>query len=544
MSVRVGYKGNSQLKRPGEIIEYSENDAQELIKCMASPLYFIQNYIKIVHVDRGLVPFEMWDFQKDLVNTIHNNRFSIARLARQSGKTTTTAGYILWSILFQSDYNIGILANKGHLARDILDRIKYSYECLPKFLQQGIIQWNRGNIELENKSKVSAHATSASGVRGQSFSMILLDEFAHVPHNIAKEFFRSTYPVISSGQNTKVVIISTPLGLNLFYKMWVEATEKRSDYVPFETSWDMVPGRDNAWKEEYIRNNDEISWQQEIECLFIGSTATLISGSKLRNLTFFNPIESYDNVDIYEEPIKDHLYICTVDCSEGVGQDYSTINVIDVTQTPYKQVAKYRDNSLPLLFFPNVIYSIGMKYNEAFVLVETNNIGQQVIDILHYDLEYDNIYKLETHNIKGQTISAGFKRSATIGIKTTKTVKKIGCANLKTLIENDKLIINDFDTIAELNTFVRIRDSYAAEEGNNDDLVMGLVLFSWLSAQSYFKDSTNIDIRKVLLDEQNALIYENLAPVGFINNGKNEEILMDGSDVWVENQSFYELSVF
>lgn len=533
-----GYLGNQNLKRVGEEIVYTEEQAQELIKCMNDPVYFIKNYIKIVNVDKGLVPFSMWPFQEDMVNTFHNNRFSIAKMPRQVGKTTTAAGYMLWSVLFQEDYSIAILANKGSLAREILDRIKYAYEYLPKWLQQGIIQWNRGNIELENKSKIYAYATSASGVRGGSFNLIFLDEFAFVQHNMAQEFFTATYPVISSGKTTKVIIVSTPNGLNLFYKMWTDAIEKRSTYKPIEIHWSMVPGRDQAWKDETVRNTSEEQFRQEFETEFIGSSATLVSGSKLRSLAFHNPISSMEGFDVYEEPIPNHMYVATVDCSEGVGQDYSTINILDVTQTPYKQVAKYRNNKLPLLFFPTIIFSIATKYNEAFVLVETNNIGQQVVDILHYDLEYDNIFKLEQHNIKGTTISAGFKRSTTIGIKTSKTVKKIGCANLKTLIENDKLIINDFDTIAELNSFVRQRDSYAADEGNNDDLVMGLVLFAWLTAQSYFKDSTNIDIRKVLLEEQNLLIEENLSPVGFIDDGRQEEIIVDGNDVW-SSGTFY-----
>jgi hypothetical protein len=277
-------------------------------------------------------------------------------------------------------------------------------------------------------------------------------------------------------------------------------------------------------------SNDVISHNTE----FIGSSATLISGAKLRSLAFHNPLSSADGFDIYEEPIKDHLYISTVDCAEGVNLDYSTINVLDVTQTPYKQVAKYRNNKLPLLFFPTVIYSVSKKYNEAFALIETNNVGQQVVDILHYDLEYENIYKLEHHHIKGQTISGGFKRSSSFGIRTTKTVKKIGCANLKTLIENNKLIINDFDTIAEMNTFVRVRDSFSAEEGNNDDLVMGLVIFSWLVAQSYFKDSTNIDIRKLMLSENNMLDDESLTPVGIFDDGRKEEIIVSGDDIWSE----------
>jgi hypothetical protein len=290
----------------------------------------------------------------------------------------------------------------------------------------------------------------------------------------------------------------------------------------------------NSGTKHLYYSNDVVSHN----CEFLGSSATLVSGSKLRTLAFHDPMYTTDNFDVFEEPKEGHLYIATVDCSEGVGRDYSTINVVDVTQLPYKQVAKYRNNNLPLLFLPTIIYSVANKYNEAFVLVETNNVGQQVIDILHYELEYDNIFKSEAHHVKGQTISPGFKRQSTIGIKTTKSVKKIGCANLKTLIEGDKLIINDFETIAELNTFVRVRDSFAAEEGNFDDLVMGLVLFSWLASQSYFRDSTSMDVRKVLLEENLNSLEESLSPIGIFSDGTEPEVLDDGRDVWMENQFF------
>ena len=529
-----GYLGNERLKKVGVDISFTEEQAAEFVKCSEDPVYFIQTYVKIVNVDKGLVPFDMWPFQEDMVRDFHANRFSICKMPRQVGKTTTTVGYMLWCVLFHEEYTIAILANKGQLAQEILSRLQKAYEYLPIWLQQGIIVWNKRNIELENGSKIYAYATSAAGVRGGTYNLIFLDEFAFVPKNMADEFFTSTYPVISSGQTTKVIIVSTPCGLNHFYKMWVDATEKRSLYKPIEVHWSQVPGRDAKWREETIRNTSEEQFRQEFETEFIGSAATLISGAKLRSLAFYNPLSSIDGLDIYEEPLPGHLYIATVDCSEGVGADYSTINVVDVSQVPYKQVAKYRSNKLPLLFFPTIIYSIASRYNEAFALIETNNIGQQVVDILHYDLEYENIYKLEHHHIKGQAISAGFKRSTSFGIKTTKSVKKIGCANLKTLVESDKLIVNDFDTIAEMNTFVRIRDSYAAEEGNNDDLVMGLVLFAWLAAQSYFKDSTNIDIRKVLIEEQGLSNEENLTPVGIIDDGRKEEVLVDSGDVWSE----------
>ena len=531
-----GYLGNDRLKRVGVELSYTEEQVAEIIKCTEDPVHFIRNYVKIVNVDHGLVPFDMWPFQEEMVNTFHNNRFCIAKMPRQVGKTTTTVGYMLWSVLFNPDYTVGILANKGSLAREILDRLTKAYEYLPLWLQQGVVVWNKGNIELENGSKIFAYATSAAGVRGGSYNLIFLDEFAFVPHNMAQDFFQSTYPVISSGQTTKVIIVSTPNGLNQFYKMWTDAIEGRSTYKPLEVHWSMVPGRDVKWKEETIRNTSEEQFRVEFETEFIGSSATLISGTKLRSLAFHNPISSDEGLDIYEQPIPGRLYIATVDCAEGVEQDYSTINVVDVTETPYRQVAKYRNNKLPLLFFPTIIYSVAKRYNEAYALIETNNIGQQVVDILHYDLEYENIYKLEHHHIKGQSISAGFRRSTSFGIKTTKSVKKIGCANLKTLIENNKLIINDFDTIAEMNTFSRVRDTYAAEEGNNDDLVMGLVLFAWLTAQTFFKDSTSIDVRKLMLAEQNMLVDEDLAPVGIIDDGKREEVTIDreNNDIWTE----------
>jgi len=529
-----GYLGNLHLKKIGVEISFTEEQAQELIKCSTDPIHFIKKYVKIVNVDKGLIDFDMWSFQENMVHAFHSNRFSICKMPRQVGKTTTAVGYMLWCVLFNEDYTIAILANKGILAQEILSRLQKAYEHLPIWLQQGVIVWNKRNIELENGSKIFAYATSAAGIRGGTYNLIFLDEFAFVPKNMADDFFTSTYPVISSGQTTKVIIVSTPYGLNHFYKMWIDATEGRSLYKPLEVHWSMVPGRDAKWKEEIIRNTSEEQFRQEFETEFLGSTATLISGVKLRSLAFKDPPWQEENFDIYELPKQGRLYIATVDCSEGVGLDYHTVNVIDVTEIPYKQVAKYRNNKLPLLFFPTIIYSICRRYNDAFALIETNNVGQQVVDILHYDLEYENIYKIDHHHIKGQTISGGFKRASSFGIKTTKTVKKIGCANLKTLVESNKLLIQDFDTIAELNTFVRVRDSFAAEEGNTDDIVMGLVLFAWLTAQSYFKDSTNIDIRKVLLEEQNLLGEEELTPVGIIDDGRKEEVLVDSGDVWTK----------
>lgn len=527
-----GYLGNPKLKRSGVEFQYTQEQLVEITKCIKDPVYFIKNYVKIVNVDRGLIPFETWPFQEEMVKGFHINRFSIAKMPRQVGKTTTVAGYMLWCVLFQDDYKIAILANKGDLARDILGRIKYSYEYLPLWMQQGILEWNKGNIVLENGSEISAYATNASGVRGGTYNLVFLDEFAFVPQNIANEFFTSTYPVISSGKTTKVIIVSTPRGLNQFYKMWTDAIEKRSLYVPFEVHWSMVPGRDAAWREETIRNTSEEQFRQEFETEFIGSSATLIPGSKLKMMAFNNPLQKDEDFDIYEQPKPGHTYVGVVDCAEGVGLDYSVMSIFDVTELPYKHVAKFRNNVLSPMIFPTYVYNIATKYNRAFVLVETNSVGQQVVDILHNDLEYENIFRIESHEIKGQHISSGFKKGAAYGVKTSKTVKKIGCSNLKTLLENDQLITNDFDTIAELNTFVRDKDTYKAEEGNNDDIVMTLVLFSWLTAQSYFKEITDSDVRKRLQEERNLQLEDEMLPVGELDDGQQPERDFDGEDIW------------
>jgi hypothetical protein len=532
MAYAGGYNGNSSLKRAGVEIEYTHDQLIEITKCIKDPVYFIKKYVKIVNVDEGLVPFNMWPFQEEMVKGFHANRFSIAKMPRQVGKTTTAAGYMLWCVLFTDDYKIAILANKGDLARDILGRIKYAFEYLPLWMQQGIVEWNKGNIVLENGSEISAYATSAAGVRGGSYNLVFLDEFAFVPQNMAVEFFTSTYPVISSGKTTKVIIVSTPHGLNMFYKMWTDAVEKRSLYVPFEVHWSMVPGRDAKWRDETIRNTSEEQFRQEFECEFLGSSATLIPGSKLKTLTFNYPISTEEYLQIFEAPKAGHTYIAVVDCAEGVGLDYSVCSVIDVTELPYKHVAKFRDNKLSPMLFPTYVYNLANRYNRAWVLVETNSVGQQVVDILHYDLEYENIFRIEHHEIKGQHISSGFKKGAAYGVKTSKTVKKIGCANLKTLIETDKLITNDFDAIAELNTFVRVKESYEAEEGNNDDIVMTLVLFSWLTAQSYFKEITDSDVRQRLLDERNLQMDDEMLPVGELDDGLQEQKEFDGTDLW------------
>lgn len=523
------YLGNPQLKAAGVNYNYNEEELKEYIKCSKKPQYFIENYVKIVHVDKGLVPFNLYKFQAKMVKTMHKNRFSIFCTPRQVGKSTTVLAYFLWYVLFNESVNIAVLANKGSLARELLGRLQLAYEHLPAFLQQGVLVWNKGNLELENGSKIIASSTSSSAIRGGSFNMLLLDEFAFVPQNIADEFISSVYPTITSGKTTKVITVSTPNGLNHFYKMWMDAKEQRSRYVPLQVHWKDVPGRDSKWKKETIDNIGKERWSQEFECEFLGGINTLISGSKLSSMVFFNPIEEINFLDIYEQPIKDHIYTVTVDVSLGEGNDYSAFSVIDSSQYPYKQVAKYRNSDISPLLYPSVIYNVAKKYNDAWVLVETNGIGQQVADILHEDIEYENVVMITTRGRAGQVFDGGFggKGTTQYGITMSKKVKQIGCNMLKNLIEEDKLIINDFETIAELSSFASKAGSWEASQGAHDDLVMTLVVFAWLSSQTYFKEITDLDLRRKLIEEKIQLMEEEILPFGWASGGTGEDSFVD-----------------
>jgi hypothetical protein len=535
---KESYRDNPLLKRVGVQVNFTEEQVQEYIKCSQDPIYFAK-YIKIITLDEGVTDFKMYDFQKDMINTFHNNRFTIMKCPRQVGKTTTTVAYLLWTVLFKDSQSIAVLANRGETARGILNKLQLAYENLPMWLQQGVIEWNKGRIELENGSVIVASSTSSSAARSGSFNIVFLDEFAFVPSNIATEFFTSVYPVITAGTKTKIIIVSTPNGMNLFYKIWTDAINKRNNYIPFEVHWSMVPGRDEAWKEETIKNTSEHQFKQEFETEFLGSTNTLISGTKLQQLAYKQPIAEHDKMVIYEYPIKgddfqkkDHLYAITVDISEGRNLDSSAFSVFDISTTPYKQVATYKSSSISPILFPTVIYNAAKLYNDAYILVEINN-NPQVADIIHQDLEYENLWKVFTGNKKPQQLHSGFGRGVQMGVKMSPAVKRIGCSNLKTLIEGDKLIVEDFDTISELTTFVANKTSFAAEDDNNDDLVMTLVLFAWAATQKYFKEIVNHDIRKQIQLENMNQIDEETLPAPIIETGLERPGLevIDG-DVW------------
>jgi hypothetical protein len=518
------YLGNPNLKKANTPIEFTQEQIEEFIKCKSDPVYFANNYIKIVSLDEGLTQFHPYHFQERLIERFHANRFNICKIPRQTGKSTTVVSYLLHYAVFNDSVNIGILANKAATARELLSRLQTAYENLPKWMQQGIISWNKGSLELENGSKILAASTSASAVRGMSFNILFLDEFAFVPNHIADSFFASVYPTITSGKNTKVIVVSTPHGMNHFYRMWHDAEKGKNEYVPTDVHWSEVPGRDEKWKASTIANTSEQQFKVEFECEFLGSVDTLINPSKLRTLVYDNPIKRNAGLDVYEESKNNHDYVITVDVARGVSEDYSAFVVIDITQFPHRIVAKYRNNEIKPMLFPNIIYEVAKNYNGAYILCEVNDIGDQVASLLHYDLEYQNVLMCSMRGRAGQIVGQGFSGKKTqLGVKMSKTVKKVGSLNLKTMIEEDKLIFNDYEIIAELTTFIQKNNSFEAEEGCNDDLAMCLVIYAWLVAQDYFKELTDQDIRKRLYEEQKNQIEQDMSPFGFVVDGLNDE---------------------
>lgn len=533
------YLGNPLLKKANTPIEFTKDQIEQFIKCKKDPVFFAKNYIKIVSLDHGLVPFNMYKFQEKLIKNFHDNRFNVCKMPRQSGKSTTVVAYLLHYAIFNDNINIAILANKASTARDLLGRLQLAYENLPKWMQQGVFIWNKGSIELENGSKILAASTSASAVRGGSYNIIFLDEFAFVPNHIADEFFSSVYPTISSGQSTKLIIVSTPHGMNHFYKIWHDAERGKNQYIPTEVHWKEIPGRDDEWKKQTIENTSEQQFNVEFNCEFLGSIGTLVNPSKLKSLVYDEPMKKSGGLDVYEEPLDEHTYIMTVDVSRGLNNDYSAFVVFDISTFPYKIVAKYRNNEIKPMLFPNIIMDVAKAYNKSFVLAEVNDIGEQVTSILHFDLEYDNILMCAMRGRAGQLVGQGFSGKKTqLGVKMSKTVKRVGCSNLKTIIEDDKLIFNDYEVISELTTFIQKNQSFEAEEGCNDDLVMCLVIFSWLIVQDYFKEMTENDVRKRIYEEQKEQIEQDMSPFGFITDGIDEEktFVDNNGDRWFTDE--------
>ena len=539
-----GYNGNSSLKRIGIDFSYSEEQVLEIAKCVKDPIYFIDNYCYIVTLDHGIQPFKLYDCQKKKIKLIHDNRKVILMEGRQQGKTTSAAAYILWYTLFQDNKSVAVLANKSATAREIMSRYQLMFEYLPPWMQQGIKTWNKGDIELENGSIVFTSATTAAGIRGKSVNLLYIDEAAIIPNTVADAFFTAVYPVISAGQTTKILITSTPLGYNHFWKFWNDAVNKNNDFVPMYIPYWEIPGRDEKWALEQKRQLGDLKYNQEVLCKFLGSSLTLINSDTIEYMTTCPTVYSKDGLDLYEYPIngqrdedenlvtKPHTYVIVADTAKGVGGDYSAFVIVDITEVPYKLVGKFRDNKIAPMLYPTVIHKIAKDYNNAYVMIEVNS-SEQVAHIMHNELEYDNIIFVNRDTKKGQVVSGGFGGGKTqLGVQTDKRVKRIGCFTFKALVEEKKLLIMDADTISEISTFIQVRDSYAADDGYHDDLVMPLVLFSWLTTNSYFKELNNVNIREAMYQERIKQIEEDVIPFGFIENGLEEEILVDSGDVW------------
>lgn len=540
-----GYRNNPKLKPPGVELQYSKEELDEYIRCAKDPVYFCSKYVKVKTLDKGVMPFKLYDYQEKFVKKIHENRFVISKWPRQSGKSTSVIGYICHYVTFNQSVNVAILANKLKTAKDeLFAKLQLAYENLPHFLQQGVVEWNKTSFKLENGSRVVCDATSSSAIRGGSYNLLLLDEYAFLPSHIAEEFYSSTYPTISAGTTTKLIIVSTPNGMNHFHKLWVDANRPdghklKNKFVPVEVSWRDVPitpggpKRDDIWAAEQIANTSPEQFEQEYGCSFLGSANTLISSTKLNVLAPEEPLnETAEGYRVYEIPQKDKIYFLQADVSRGQGSDYSAFSIIEASTTPYKVVATFRNNTISPFNFPTVILNAAKSYNNAYVLIETNDLGGQVSNILHSDLEYDNVLMTKVLGRKGQILSQGFGGVGKneMGIRTTAQTKKIGCAILKRLIEEDKILINDERIIAELMAFVSRSNTYKAEEGQTDDLVMSLVFFAWLTRQDYFAD----------LIEQAKFNYEEASKpeddnVLFIPNQKNDddgEEFVQGGVVW------------
>jgi hypothetical protein len=539
-----GYRNNPKLKPPGVDIQYTKEELDEYIRCAKDPVYFCSKYVKVKTLDKGIMPFKLYDYQEKFVKTIHDNRFVISKWPRQSGKSTSVIGYITHYVTFNQSVSCAILANKLKTAKDeLFAKLQLAYENLPHFLQQGVIEWNKTSFKLENGSRVVCDATSSSAIRGGSFNLLLLDEYAFLPSHIAEEFYSSTYPTISAGTTTKLIIVSTPNGMNHFHKLWVDANRPsghklKNKFIPVDVSWRDVPitpggpKRNDVWAEEQIANTSPEQFEQEYGCSFLGSSNTLISSTKLNVLApeeFLS--ENSEGLRIFEEPKKEDIYFLLADVSRGQGMDYSAFVIIEGSKTPYKVVATYKNNTISPFNFPSVIKTSAEKYNNAYVLIETNDLGGQVSHALYNELEYENLLMTKVLGRKGQILSQGFGGSGKneLGLRTTAQTKKVGCAILKRLVEEDKILLNDERIVQELFSFISKSNTYKAEDGHNDDLVMCLVFFSWLSRQDYYADL--IETAKFTYSQPDNSEEDNVL---FMMNPKDsdEGEFSDGKVVW------------
>lgn len=549
----VSFMSNPRIKKVGVQIAFTAEQEAEFERCADDPIYFIENYVKFMTLDGGLRTVTLYPFQREQVTAYHEERKVIVKTPRQVGKTSVTVGYLLHYVLFNKDKTVGVLAQKEKVAVEILTRIKAAYEFIPLWMQQGIKNWNQTSLELENGCRILAESTSTGAIRGFTINLLYLDEFAHVQPHIATDFITSVYPTISSGTTSKIIITSTPFGLNLFYKFWMDAIKKDKDpkgwnkFTAIQTNWWDVPGRDQEWADEQLKILGEHKFAQDILAEFLGSSNTLINGKKLHALAYTTPVELLfnDTMSIYDKPVKGHSYAIAADPSEGKGLDYSALTVFDITAAPYKVVAKFRDNKVEDLMFASFIHQTAVHYNQAHVIAENNAVGAMVLNHLINDLDYDNCFWSGNDSMGEITATQmGGAKMRTPGVRTSEKVKTQGCLKLKTLIETDQIIVTDFDIISELSTFVLNKNKkFAAEAGYYDDTVSTMWLFAWLTAQPYFRDMSDLNLRERVFAQRERDIYDNLLPPPMVtetNFKPKPKLEVSEGVVWIDATMSYE----
>ena len=513
------YLGNPNVKKDGVNEQWTPDLIQEYKKCMVDPVYFVEHYCKVISLDEGIVNFKLYPYQRKMFQQFQENRFNVVLACRQSGKSISACAYLLWYALFNPEKTVAILANKGQTAGEMLSRITLMLENIPFFIQPGSKAVNKRSLEFSNNSRIIASATSGNSIRGMSVNLLYLDEFAFVER--ASEFYTSTYPVVSAGKDTKVIVTSTANGIgNQFHKIWEGAVQGINEFSSFRVDWWDVPGRDDEWKQQTIANTSQLQFDQEFGNTFFGTGDTLVNADTLLGLRAKPPVRTMEGglLKIYEEPIKDHDYVMTVDVSKGRGQDYSTFTLIDISSRPFKQVAVYRNNTISPLLFPNIIYKFAKPYNEAYVVVESNDQGAVVCNGLYHDLEYENVH-----------VESSVKANA-IGIEINRKTKRLGCSAIKDILEEKRLTINDEQTILEISTFEAKGQSYEASDGNHDDLMMNLVLFGYFVSTQYFSDMTDINLKQMMFQQKMQEIENDVVPFGFIDDGEEAIVKIENED--------------
>ena len=513
------YLGNPNVKKDGVNEQWTPDLIQEYKKCMVDPVYFVEHYCKVISLDEGIVNFKLYPYQRKMFQQFQENRFNVVLACRQSGKSISACAYLLWYALFNPEKTVAILANKGQTAGEMLSRITLMLENIPFFIQPGSKAVNKRSLEFSNNSRIIASATSGNSIRGMSVNLLYLDEFAFVER--ASEFYTSTYPVVSAGKDTKVIVTSTANGIgNQFHKIWEGAVQGINEFSSFRVDWWDVPGRDEEWKQQTIANTSQLQFDQEFGNTFFGTGDTLVNADTLLGLRAKPPVRTMEGglLKIYEEPIKDHDYVMTVDVSKGRGQDYSTFTLIDISSRPFKQVAVYRNNTISPLLFPNIIYKFAKPYNEAYVVVESNDQGSVVCNGLYHDLEYENVH-----------VESSVKANA-IGIEINRKTKRLGCSAIKDILEEKRLTINDEQTILEISTFEAKGQSYEASDGNHDDLMMNLVLFGYFVSTQYFSDMTDINLKQMMFEQKMQEIENDVVPFGFIDDGEEAIVRIENED--------------